>query len=259
MDTMDVKHINCFGPQAIKEWNLQSYAKELLPRWNEVNLYTITRGINRFKGLEVLLTEVNEKYVKIEGLTAYVKWVNETSELSNGALKKAIEIESDNVCMQKALNWSTAVNQLIENLPDEVKKPFPLVQNAIYLAKQYANVAIVSSANIEAVLDEWRKHNLLDGVDVVLSQNVGSKAYCIGELLKKGYDAKNVVMCGDALGDMQSAEKNGVNYFPILVKREKESWAEFINVGLNKLLNGEFEGEYQLKLKQEFLKNLGAK
>ena len=259
MDTMDIKHINCFGPLAITEWGLEKWKDSLLTRWNDVNLYTITRGINRFKGLSVLLNEVNETLTKIDGLSEYNAWVENTKELSNGALKIAIENAKNNVCLVKALNWSIKVNESINALPDSVKKPFSLVDVALKLASEKADVAIVSSANLEAVLDEWKKHNLLDSVNVVLSQNVGSKAFCIAELIKKGYDKNNVIMCGDALGDMQAAESNGVHYFPILVKKEKESWQEFIDNGLNNLINNTYGGKYEEDKKQKFFNNLGVK
>ena len=102
MDTMDIKHINCFGPLAISEWGLEKWKDSLLTRWNDVNLYTITRGINRFKGLSVLLNEVNETLTKIDGLSEYNAWVESTKELSNGALKIAIESVKNNVCLIKA-------------------------------------------------------------------------------------------------------------------------------------------------------------
>ena len=51
MDTMDIKHILCFGPCMVDEWGLDAWRNEILSRWNDINLYTITRGINRFKGL----------------------------------------------------------------------------------------------------------------------------------------------------------------------------------------------------------------
>ena len=86
----------------------------------------------------------------------------------------------------------------------------------------------------------------------------GSKAFCIGELLKKGYDPDKVLMCGDAPGDLAAAEKNGVGYYPILVRREKESWQEFMDEGFAHLLDGSYAGAYQEKKKAEFLKNLGA-
>ena len=98
---------------------------------------------------------------------------------------------------------------------------------------------------------------MLEHTDIVLSQNEGSKAFCIGELLKKGYAKENVVMCGDAPGDMKAAEKNGVYYYPILVGREKESWEEFISVAIEKLKARTYGGEYAEKKKAEFLKNLG--
>ena len=62
MDTMNIKHIKCFGPCMVEEWGLQRWEKEILERWNEINLFTETRGINRFKGLAIALQEINEKY-----------------------------------------------------------------------------------------------------------------------------------------------------------------------------------------------------
>ena len=47
MDTMDIKHFRCFGPCMVEEWGLEKWAGPILERWNEVNLYTMTRGINR--------------------------------------------------------------------------------------------------------------------------------------------------------------------------------------------------------------------
>ena len=46
----------------------------------------------------------------------------------------------------------------------------------------------VSGANLDAVLAEWQEHGLLDYVDVVCSQNDGSKAYCIQKLLEQGFE-----------------------------------------------------------------------
>ena len=86
IDSMDIKHFNCFGPCMVKQWNLFKWEKEILFRWNEVNLYTLTRGINRFKGLITALQEINEKYIKIEDLDTLVNWVNTTNELQERRL-----------------------------------------------------------------------------------------------------------------------------------------------------------------------------
>ena len=185
-------------------------------------------------------------------------WSENADELSNDALKREIENNPQKDVFKLALKWSEMVNTSIKELPESEIKPFELVKDALKFAHERADVAIVSSANLGAVLDEWEKHGLLEHTDIVLAQNSGSKAFCIAELLKKGYDTKNVVMCGDAPGDLKAAESNNVYYFPILVKKEKESWQDFINQGFDKLLNGNYD-EYEIIKKRDFCKNLGAK
>ena len=255
IDTMDIKHIKCFGPCMVTEWNLEEWREPILERWNEVNLYTLTRGINRFKGLAVALTEINDKYVKVEGLDEFVKWTEETKELSNEALEVEIQ-KTNNVCIKKALEWSKSVNESIDLLSDDEKQPFEGVKEAIIEAKKKADIAIVSSANEKAVLDEWSKHGLLEHVDIVLTQNIGSKAYCISKLIEKGYSKNNALMVGDALGDLKAAESNEVSFYPIMVKKEKESWSRFTKEALEKFIGNSYSGEYQEKVIDEFKENL---
>ena len=255
IDTMDIKHIKCFGPCMVTEWNLEEWKETILERWNEVNLYTLTRGINRFKGLAVALIEINEKYVTIEGLDEFIRWTEETTELSNESLEAEIE-KTNNICVKKALEWSKSVNQSIDLLSDDEKCPFEGVKEAIIAAKKVADIAIVSSANEKAVLDEWNKHGLLENVDIVLTQNIGSKAYCISKLIEKGYSRNNVLMVGDALGDLKAAEENEVLYYPIMVRKEKESWIRFTNDVLERFTSNLYYGEYQEKVIAEFKANL---
>lgn len=255
IDTMDIKHIKCFGPCMVTEWNLEEWKEPILERWNEVNLYTLTRGINRFKGLAVALIEINEKYITIEGLDEFVRWTEETKELSNESLEVEIE-KTNNICLKKALEWSKSVNKSIGLLSDDEKCPFEGVKEAIILAKKVADIAIVSSANEKAVLDEWNKHGLLENVDIVLTQNIGSKSYCINKLIAKGYSRNNVLMVGDALGDLKAAEENEALYYPIMVRKEKESWIRFSKEALERFTSNSYYGEYQEKVIAEFKENL---
>lgn len=255
MDTMDIKHIRCFGPCMVTEWGLEEWKDAILTRWNEINLYTMTRGINRFKGLVLMLREIHETYTPIQDVDVLEAWVENSKELSNGALQKAMET-NDSVILKKALSWSQHVNASINELPFEVKKPFEGVKEGLAYAHQFADVAIVSSANLQAVLEEWELYGLLEHVDIVMSQNVGSKAYCIQELLKKGYDTEKVFMAGDALGDYEAAEKNHVFYYPILVRHEKESWSEFRDQAVDKLVDGTYGGDYQQQKIDAFMENL---
>lgn len=255
IDTMDIKHIKCFGPCMVTEWNLEEWKDDILERWNEVNLYTLTRGINRFKGLAVALIEINDKYIQIDGLDEFVRWTEETKELSNESLEAEIE-KTNNICLKKALEWSKFVNKSIDLLSDDEKCPFEGVKEAIITAKKVADIAIVSSANEKAVLDEWNKHGLLENVDIVLTQNIGSKSYCINKLIAKGYSRNNVLMVGDALGDLKAAEENEALYYPIMVRKEKESWIRFSKEALERFTSNSYYGEYQEKVIAEFKENL---
>ena len=255
MDTMDIKHFRCFGPCMVEEWGLAQWEDAILKRWNEINLYTMTRGINRFKGLAKALREVDATYCKVEGVDVLAKWAEESPELSNGALARALE-EQDNIALRKALSWSEKVNASINELPFKDKKPFEGVKEALEYAHRYGDVAIVSSANRQAVVEEWELYGLLEHVDIILAQDEGSKAFCIQELLKKGYTKEQVLMVGDAPGDRDAAKKNGVSYYPILVRKEKESWSEFVEQAVGKMVNGTYAGTYQEQKETEFINNL---
>ncbi len=253
MDTMDIKHKKCFGPCLIEVWNLQQWEEEILDRWYEINLYSELRGINRFKGLAIALKEINEKYIVIEALESFLNWVEETKELSNESLMEQIS-KNRTVCLEKALQWSDNLNKKIKDLLPQEKIPFENVKEVLKQIHQYADIAIVSSANYEAVREEWSDHGLLDHIDLLLSQNIGSKSHCIHELLGKGYGTNQVIMIGDAPGDEKAAEENHVLFYPILVKQEAESWNEFSEHVFGKFLQQDFR-EDSIYYKNKFYNN----
>ncbi len=260
MDTMNCKHFHCFGPCMVDEWNLEPWKEAILARWNEVNLFSMTRGINRFKALAICLEEIHNTYRPIPGIQGLVHWAQTAPALSNDALAKAASEAEDpqtREALEKALNWSKAVNAAIVRLPEEEKIPFPGAKEGLAAAHVFADVAMVSSANRDAVEEEWGKFGLLDHTDIVLAQDVGSKAACIQAMLCFGYDPKKVLMVGDAPGDRDAAEKNGVFYYPILVNHEAESWQEAVCVAYDKLRSGAYEA-YGEEQKDKFLKNLGG-
>ena len=260
MDTMNCKHFHCFGPCMVAEWELEAWKDEILQRWNEINLFSMTRGINRFKGLAMALGEINEKYVPIPGIAALKQWTETAPALSNdGVAQAAADAKDDDakLVFEKALSWSKAVNAAIVNLDERLKVPYDGALEGLMNAHRFADVAMVSSANRDAVEEEWTKFGLLAHTDIVLAQDVGSKAACIREMLKFGYDPGKVLMVGDAPGDCDAAEQNGVYYYPILVNHEKESWEEAAELAFPKLQSGEY-AQYGARKKQEFLRNLGG-
>ena len=254
MDTMDIKHFRCFGPCMVEEWGLEEWAEPILNRWNAINLYSGTRGINRFKGLAMALTEIDKVYRPIEGVAELAAWAEHAPELSNKAIAEATKT-AKGPCLAKALSWSKKVNAAIDALPESDKKPFAGVAEALSAAHSAADVAIVSSANREAVEEEWTRCGLLPSVDVLCCQDSGSKAACIAQLKAKGYDPAHILMVGDAPGDQAAAQKNGVLFYPILARHEAEGWAEFTAKALPALLDGSY-GPYGQEMAKRFEKNL---
>lgn len=255
VDTMDVKHKTCFGPCMVAEWGLERWKEPILARWDEINLYSMTRGINRYKGLAMALEEIDRQYTPIEGVAALRAWADGAAELSNPALKKEIEV-NDAPILRKALSWSEAVNRAIGQLPWSAKRAFPGVKEGFEAARSFADIAVVSSANRDAVEEEWETFGLMDLVDIVLCQDAGSKAHCLAELKKKGYAADHILMVGDAPGDRAAAKQNGVFYYPILVRREEESWREFPQAA--RLMLGGAYAPYGARREEEFLENLSG-
>lgn len=139
----------------------------------------------------------------MEELTA---WAASAPELSNAALAEAAKT-ARGPALAKALTWSQAVNAAIDALPESAKKPFPGVAEALAAAHAAADVAVVSSANREAVEEEWARCRLLASVDVLCCQDAGSKAACIAQLKAKGYAPDHILMVGDAPGDQAAAER----------------------------------------------------
>ena len=255
VDTMDIKHKRCFGPCLVTEWGLENWQEAILTRWNEINLYSMTRGINRFKGLAMMLEEIDRDMTPIAGLSDLRRWVDTAKELSNPALEAELK-KNHAPILEKALRWSVSVNHSIAALPWALKKAFPGVKEGFEAVRSFADLAVVSSANRDAVEEEWKKFGLLELVDLVLCQDVGSKAHCIAELQKKGYAADAILMVGDAPGDQDAAKRNGVWYYPILVRHEAESWREFSGAA-QKLREGLY-GPYGERKAEEFLKNLSG-
>ena len=254
MDTMDVKHRRCFGPCMVKEWELASWEEKILDRWNEINLYSVTRGVNRFVGLAQALEEIDTTYCHIEGLEEFVGWTRNAPELSNHALQRACA-GAAGPCLAKALAWSEEVNRQIDNLPISEKKAFQGVAEGLAAAHRVADIAVVSSANRSAVEEEWSRCGLIGSVDVLCCQDSGNKAHCIRELLQFGYGADRVLMVGDAPGDHKAAQQNGVLFYPVLVRKESQSWNAFSEV-----IDGFVQGKYpeqQRKWYELFLENLG--
>uniref|UniRef100_UPI0035A0CF58 HAD family hydrolase n=1 Tax=Jeotgalibaca porci TaxID=1868793 RepID=UPI0035A0CF58 len=250
MDTMDIKHERFFGPFSADVFGIED-RETYLEDWNRINLFSSTRGVNRFKALVMALQNAQKRGENVGDITALTEWAETASSLSNGAIEEILK-NNPSEDFEKTLDWSQRVNHAIETELVGEDRPFEGAKDGLAAITKLADVAIVSSANKEAVESEWERHELLDSVDAFYAQDRGTKAEAIADLLTKGYEKKHVLMVGDAPGDEAAAEKNGVYFFPILFGQEKACWDRLVNEAMPKLLNGEFTGEYQATLKKDF-------
>ncbi len=260
MDTMNCKHMHCFGPCMVTEWALEQWEEPILRRWNNISLFQMTRGINRFKALAMILSEIDRQYTPIVGVEALQHWADTAHALSDDSLVEQINKTQDEdarLILQKTLQWSMAVNESITRLPEELKLPFAGAAEGLAAAARIADVAVVSSANRDAVKEEWEKYGLAPYADILLAQDCGSKTHCIAEMLKFGYEKDHVLMVGDAPGDYEAAEESGVWFYPILVNWEEESWMEFVEKALTMFSNNDYS-TCQAEKKQVFVENLGG-
>ena len=244
MDTMDIKHIRFFGPLAAKYFEIKNQ-EVYLKEWNRVNLFSETRGINRFKGLLLSLEFAKEHSEAIEDFTVFANWCNHTTSLSNQSLEEEITKHNDPVLV-KALEWSKAVNHGIETELVGEDKPFEGVKSALEEISKVAQIAIVSSANSEAVNSEWKRHELMPFVSEFFGQERGSKAAAINEIKSLGFEKEKILMIGDAPGDLDAAKVNEVHFYPILFGKEKESWETLVTKILPEFIGEHYDDkEYQ--------------
>lgn len=257
MDTMNCKHELCFGPALIQVWGLEARQQEIQNCWNRVNLFSETRGINRFLALAMVMEEKGQGS-DLDGFADFKRWIEETGELSAASLKLWMEQEEgmDSQFCRRAYQWTLLVNQKIDQLTVSGKQSFGGVLEALREIHKKADIAVVSSANRAAVEAEWSREGLLEYVDVLMTQENGSKADCIQKLLEAGYPVNQVLMAGDAPGDLKAAGKNQVLFYPILANQEEASWRRLKETVMNCFLEGRYEGQMEQEQKNAFYQNL---
>ena len=100
-DTMELKHKECFIPQIINHYGLQAVSKYAREAAEFVNLYSKSRGINRYPALIEALEwlqkrpEVQARGVKIEIPPALRDWIKNETKLGNPALEAKVKETND--------------------------------------------------------------------------------------------------------------------------------------------------------------------
>jgi phosphoglycolate phosphatase-like HAD superfamily hydrolase len=253
-----LKHKECFIPHIINFMELQGVSKYAREAAEFVNLYSRSRGINRFPALVETLEwlqkrpEVVARGVEITIPQSLRDWILRESKLGNPALEKAVQ-ETGDEDLRLILAWSKAVNKSIEGMVRHVP-PFPCVREVLQMLQGKADVLVVSATPQEALQREWEEHELAQYVIAICGQEVGTKKEHLATAAK--YAIGRTLMIGDALGDYQAAVANKALFFPINPGAEEASWKRCYDEGIGRFLAGTFAGKYQEELLAEFQRYL---
>lgn len=259
-DSMEIKHKECFIPNIIKHWDLQSVSKYARQAAEFVNLYSQWRGTNRFPALTMTFDllqdwpEVQRRGARIPTGVALRNWIKRENKLGNPALKAEVQKTQDPVLAQ-ALLWSEAVNASIADLVHNVP-PFPFVRESLEKISRWADVIVCSATPGEALVREWSQHGIDQYVAVIAGQEMGSKKDHIALATSGRYAKDRVLMIGDAPGDLNAARANGALFFPVKPGFEDRSWELFFYEVTDRLIHQTYTRECEAELVAEFDKLL---
>ncbi len=262
-NSMDIKQKECLCPLFIKIFNLQEIAEIARETWEFVNLYSRNRGLNRFMGLVETVNQLKQRpevfhtSVKLPDITNLAEWVETTGRLSTEALIEFSKTRKDET-IQKAIQWSQDITKC-QQISATPILPFENTKKGLKEIQQVANAVVVSNSPLAIIQKEWSDVGFQQYVDAIFGQEQGKKATVIEKTSNNRFAADEMLMIGDAPGDLKAAIINNMLFYPVLHGREANSWRQLINEGLEFFINKKYKGEYQESLISEFLNHLPEK
>ena len=261
-DSMEIKHKECFTPMFVKHHKLQAVSKYAREVWDFVNLYSKTRGANRFPALVRALnllrerSEVKARKVNVPSYPALENWIKRESKLGNATL--AAEVDGGNEDLSHIKIWSDAINEQVSDIVHGVP-PFPLLQDTLDKSLNKADMIVISQTPCDALEREWAEHDISKYVEIIAGQEMGTKTEHLKFSAVNKYDSNKILMIGDAPGDHKAAKDNEVLFYPIIPGNEEYSWERLYTEALDRFFAGTYEGAYEEKLFSEFDNSLPEK
>lgn len=267
-DTMGIKQRECFCPWMIAYFGLQPVAQAARECKEFADLFSQTRGANRHITIKRILTEllpshpqVVRRGFRVPQFPHYFAWVEDPkSVLSNDGLKQAIASapsEEARKELEHVLAWSERVNWAIKEIVRGIP-PFPFVRESLEALSEKADVVVVSQTPVEALEREWAEHGIDRYTALICGQEMGTKSEHIAAT-SRHYKRDRVLMVGDAPGDLEAAQDNGVLFYPVIPGEEEASWERFYREALGRFLAGRYGGDYERTLVEEFERALPAR
>jgi phosphoglycolate phosphatase-like HAD superfamily hydrolase len=255
-DTMEIKHKECFIPNTIRHWGLQSVSKYAREAAEFVNLYSKDRGINRWPALIKVFDllrerpEVIARHANIPDAQPVRDFIASGVPLDNKNLQALIDKTGDPILGQ-AMRWSQGVNDAIADMVQNVP-PFPYVRESLEKLRTQADLMVVSQTPTEALCREWCEHAIDGCVCLICGQEMGTKTEHLEHATARKYDRDKVLMIGDAPGDLKAARANHARFFPINPGHEDASWQRFYEEAIDRFFTGHYTDEYEHALIDEF-------
>ena len=258
-NSMEVKHNDSFSVNFVKYFGLQALSRQAHQAWDFVNLYSQTRGCNRFKAIVFAvdamksMPRVQKSGAAIPELPYLRQWIKSETQLGNPRLKEKAAAASgaEKAELELVLEWSKAVNKTIEDIVHNLP-PFPKVKDSLVKLRERADIMVVSATPQEALDREWAQHGIEQFVALIAGQEMGSKTEHLTLAAKDKYPAENILMVGDAPGDFKAARDVGALFFPINPGDEEASWERFHREAIDKFFGKQYAGAYEAKLLEEF-------
>jgi phosphoglycolate phosphatase-like HAD superfamily hydrolase len=257
-DSMNIKHVKSMFPAAVEVWNVNEGRAEFEKIWFTINLYSKSRGINRFTGLLRALEEQWELGGKaiVEDTAPLRDFVEKSEALSNTALHSWME-KYPHPLLDTVMRWSLRSDELFEEHTKGLL-PFVNVETALNKMAEKADIMVVSSASGKGLDKDWSFSGLTKYTALLAGQEIGSKQVQLRLGAAEKYPPNKILMIGDAPGDMEAARSNNALFFPVMPGSEEESWRRLREEALPRFFAGTFQGEYEDFLVREFLDFLTA-
>jgi phosphoglycolate phosphatase-like HAD superfamily hydrolase len=262
LDNMELKHKECFCPAVVNVWNLQGASKYVREVHEWVNLYSRSRGWNRFPAvvrtleLSYARSELKERGYIMPNLKPLKKWIEETPVLSAVAIDEyARKCPDCDPLLLQAAQWSREVDANIAHIVRNILS-FPGVREAVLKLREFADVVVVSATPHDALVRELTAVGIVPLMTAIAGQELGTKSQSIRKAMSHGYAADHVLKIGDAPSDYEAARDNGVLFNPIVAGKERDSWNNVLEVSSVKFRNGTFKGKYQDEILKDFFATL---
>lgn len=244
-DTMEVKQLRHFLPRIIDHWELDAIAPQVAAVVEHINLRSRWRGSNRFAGLRMTFDilrdwpETREAGIPLPPCRDLAAWVDSGEPLSNATLAPRAANSPE---LKKVLEWSLDVNRSIAETMDPVP-PFSSAREALERLRARADMLVVSLTPREALEHEWEFHGLRDKVDAIAGQEAGTKTEQLRVAMDPGgYPPDQVLVIGDAPGDLRAAREVGACFYPILSGQEERCWRRLVEEDIGRFFSGTYRG-----------------